>query len=750
MATIGPRNPAVNPQLNGILASVPMPAVVNAYPNRVSVGATPGNGFVVDSNLSGTANGNVAIGGGGSVTAPEVGAQPAAPTAANAAGSTTPAANNVGNPVGDDTALPAVASVETLPLPDGAAAAAAATPAAAAAADAATTKPTSTGSPLAKSISGFGRANLDAPMRASIGGASFGFPSFKASAKKDTAPAIKWGPGWKKVQKDGLWYMQHSNGVRAVPATEYRITPAVKGKVQTIRVANGWGKKFPDGSILVVDRAAGPYVLDAKGNKKKIGLGTQTIGGVKVRIFEAAVVRTIDKNGKVDVFDSRGTKSTGTTRWTDAAVGTADAGASTVTAGGKTASGGGATTSSPTSADMVKNIDQITEVARGLVSEIRSGNVDPSRLASLQAQLATLPAAILQAAGAAGTITSTGSNAAATGGGAAATETPTPAPPTAGVDANAATKELAAGASVKLDSSVIPSDLKGMQARFGQLPDDLQTAVARAYGSNQGSKAFAADRLLAFDADGTVRVVASGTVYTRHQEQIRGAGPGEDPVMTMRPNRQPNSAAAHAAKPAKAMKTPTVTAHAASTRPHVSGGGAAAATTSSTTAKPRSISLFAAGAQVRHEDFGGLDGTYTWKTLPAKAKSVILSLLRSGSDLPAAKAYASRNGTGWAFDPNATITLEAGYASFPKGMKITRGGSAASAAAPTVAPVAGGTAAPAPAPAPAAAPSSQSGAHDATHPPVGPGSVGSGSAAAAPPMPNMPGMGNNTGSVGNA
>src|SRR5690606_21868473 len=136
---------------------------------------------------------------------------------------------------------------------------------------------------------------------------------------------------------------------------------------------------------------------------------------------------------------------------------------------------------------------------------------------------------ILQAAGAAGTMSTDGILAArhadhehdattttttetapppgatvgnATGGGDATT------PPTAGVDANASTKHVKAGEQLKLDIT-IPSELVGKQARFAQLPTELQEALAAALGSNQGAAAMTADRLVAFGKDGTATIVES-------------------------------------------------------------------------------------------------------------------------------------------------------------------------------------------------------------------------------------------------
>lgn len=802
MATIDPRI-STNPQLAGILTTTPMPVVVRnpsvpmyalaggyggGYGSFTSIGVTPAlaggtaGGIagavsrpVVNSGNAVAGGGQIVVGSGTAATAatPANGAQPASPTAGTTAVGTAASGAAAGT-TGAATTAATTASSSTPST---------------AATTVASTEPT--GSSLASAVSGFGKANRSEPIKAEVDGASFGFPSFKASAKSTDAPAIKWGPGWKKVEKDGMWYMQHSNGVRAVPAVEWRITPRPADKVQTIKVTNGWGKRFPNGSVLVFDRKEGAYLLDPKGNKKKMSKGNHVIDGVKVRIFEASVVRTIDKDGKVDVFDSRGNRSTGTTRWNNAAAvgnaaagasmggGKGDAAASASDGGGKTEAGGAPSKGSAVGAGgavagVGTDIQAATELAREIIGEIQSGNVDPARLQSLVAQLSKIPSGILQAAGAAGTMTSDGttttavagasgsgdaappaagtsdsgtgagsgsagqstSGTTATGGG-GTTTTPTP-----GNDANATSKELAAGTAVKLDPSSIPADLKGKQARFAQLAPEVQDAVAKAFGSDQGAGAFKPDRLVAFNDDGTVRVVDSGIVFLRHQVQVRGAGPGEDMVMTMKPGRQPGSGSVKSTTTSGTLVAGGGTAGASSAHAgHAAGSassaaaagaasGAAAATGGGGTSAANKIELFKAGGEVRHEDFGGLDGTYTWKSLPKDARAVILSLLRSGSTDPAAQAFASRTGGGWVLDPNAVIVLGAGFATFPNGLAMARGEDAALLTPPVGIP----------------SPTAQPEAHDATRPPVAGGGAAAGGTAGTPPA----GGGNTGGSPGTA
>lgn len=746
MASINPSTPSTNQQLAGINNTVPMPrgpapTLADGSPfslspnNSLSLGGSSGNGFVITAGTTpvpqaaSTVNaGSIAVGGG---TTPANGAQPAAPgtTAATAATTAT---------------TPTTASTETTSTP-------------------ATTPVTH---------EGFGRADKNATMRVDVGGAGFSFPSFNSTRKSLEAPKVSWDPSWKRVEKDGMWYMEAPNGVKAIPAVEYRITPSPADKVQSVKVANGWGKKFPDGTILVFDRTEGAYRLDAKGNKHKVELGMHTFGGVKVRVFEASVVRTLDASGKVEVFDSRGNASKGSTRGRlAAALGAANAGAS-ISGGGKTDSGpstqaggkpgmlvGGGSKVTP--AKLTADVQHLTSVARGILDEVRSGNVDPARLAELQAQLNELPSGILQAAGAAGTMTSDGTAAApgtlvggvngagtststsagsssgsdtvrppgavtASGGGASGA-------PVAGVDANATSKKLPAGSKGKVDIT-LPADLHGKQARFAQLPAEVQVAVAKAFGSNQGSAAFNADQLVAFSASGEVTLVEGGTVYLKHQAQVRGAGPGEDLAMTVRPGRQPG-APRPSASVSGGGNTTTNTTSASSTHGgnHGSHGvgmprpaGNVVTVGGGATNRANRIELFKPGTEARHVDLGGINGSFTWRTLPAKAKAAILDFLRTETGDPAAKAFASRTGTGWNFDPNAVIVVEAGFAQFVGGLSMTR---TAAMRTPTP-PVSGGGA------------SSQPIGHDATRPPVsGGGGIGAVSPTAPPPTPavNDPG-----------
>ncbi|MCW2922333.1 MAG: hypothetical protein JWL76_2207 [Thermoleophilia bacterium] len=808
---INTNSPSSNPQLAAILATTPTIAPTpRPATSQIVGGVDPmtGAAFTVPTTnpttpppagQSGT--GTLVVGGG---STPANGAQPAGPAAAPSVASLT------------TTIVPTTTTPITTPV---------------------TTTSTISGSGEAGATptieaSGFGKAERSQPMNVSIDGATFGFPSFNESAKSTAAPAIAWGPGWTKVEKDGMWFMEHTNGMKAIPAVEYRVTPNPAEKVSTVKVANGWGKKFPDGTILVFDRKEGPYRLDPQGNKHKVEPGTHTFGGVKVRVFEASVVRTLDKNGAVNVFDSRGNRSEGSKRGRlAAALGSANAGAS-ISGGGKTSSnpvtasgpstesggpskGGGpggkdgtlvSAGGAVTTAQMTQNVQRLTEVARGLVAQIQSGNVDGAKLADLQAQLNALPSGILQAAGAAGTITSDGrglrhggeDHAATPAAGAAATpatgattpaptagspspsttngQPPTPpssttgvagtgsptgttvgnppasgtsgtnansttgggASPVAGVDANATTKTLAAGAKAKVEGT-IPTELQGKQARFAQLPDALQAAVAKAFGSDQGAAAFKADQLVAFNASGEVTLVEGGTVYTKHQAQIRGAGPGEEIALTVRPGRQPGSVGR-----TNATLSP---------RPTVQGGGATGTTKTSSssshshtskatpsvptvagvkvsgggsTASNR-ITLFPTGGETRDVAFGGMNGSFTWTTLPATAKQAIMAQL-SDPSTPAGKAFASRTGSGWTIDPGSIIVLDAGYASFMNGLALHRAATSRPTSQPSLPTIAGG------------GPSSNPIGHNATRPPVsGGGGVGAVRPGTPPPAPAVTG-----------
>lgn len=700
MASINP-TPPPNPQLAGITSRVPMPPVNGTLGdgtpfslepgNALTLGGNADNGFVVTANAG---NAAAATGGGGT---PGAGAQPAAPAS-------TPAA-----------ARPAAAAAPVT----------AATPVT-------TTRVPAGGKATKVEATGFGRGNKNAIQRVKTGGASFSFPSFNSTRTKNTAPAITWGPQWKRVEKNGLWYMQAPNGTKAIPAVEYRITPKPADKVEGIKMPNGYGKKFPDGTIVVFDRNEGAYRLDPKGNKHPLPLGNHVFGGVRVRIFEASVVRTLDPAGNVQVFDSRGNASAGTRRGRmSSAIGGANAGAQISGGGpkpgkpdvgpggkpGKLVGGGG----DLTEAQLTQNVQHLTGVARGLLAQIRSGNVDPAKLAELQAQLKELPAGILQAAGAAGTMTNhlappgtppgttvggvsgSGTSPATTSGGGVTA-------PTAGRDANPTRRKLAAGTSVAFPGT-IPADLVGKQARFAQLPAAVQESIAKAFGSDQGAGAFKPDRMVAFSKAGKVSVVEGGDVYLKHQSQIRGAGPGEDLAMTMRPNRQPGSAQRATGQTRRPVTParPTVAGGGGNGGGHVGHAHGAGATGNATGARRNRIQLFKPGGEMRHLNLGGINGSFTWKSLPPKGRAAILDFLRTASGDPAAKAFASRTGTGWTIDPDATIVVDAGFATFMDGLQLTRRSSPAprpSVPVPTRPVVAGG------------GPTSQPVGHDATRPPV--------------------------------
>jgi hypothetical protein len=334
-----------------------------------------------------------------------------------------------------------------------------------------------------------------------------------------------------------------------------------------------------------------------------------------------------------------------------------------------------------------------------------------------------------------------GNSGSTTGGGSA---------PTAGVDANATTKTLAAGAKAKVEGS-IPSEFHGKQARFAQLPEALQQQVAKAFGSDQGAAALKADQLVAFNANGEVSLVEGGTVYTKHQAQVRGAGPGEELALTVRPGRQPGSTGRTNAnlspRPSVQGGGSTVGStgassthggnaaghtHANKTMPTVPGIAGSSAVGGGGTANANRITLFAPGSETRDVKFGGLNGSYTWASLPATARQALMAQLQDPSTA-AGKAFASRTGSGWQVDPGAIIVLDAGFASFVNGLALQKVATPAASAAttrPTVgAPVAGG------------GPSSTPVGHDATRrpPASGGGGVGTVRPGTPPPAPAMSG-----------
>ena len=832
MASIPPTSPSANAQLNGIVNTVPQPR----GPAATFGGATP---FTLEPHVALTLGGagtppftitagdatGVAGGGG----APAAGAQPPAPGAAPAAtppagaaaapapaAPTTPApliaalGLSPGTPLPDANAAPVTVGTPAAgAAPVGGAAAAGTTPVPGAAAVAAGTDGARPGSkPVSKAVavSGFGKAQRAKKIKASVNGATFSFPSFKATSKQLAAPKPTWGPGWKRVEKDGLWYMQHANGTKAVPAVEWRVTPQPLEKAQMVKVANGWGKKFPDGSLLIFDKKEGPYTLDPSGAKHAIKPGTHTIGGVKVRIFEATVVRTLETSGAVSVFDSRGNHGAGTPRGraTGALVsagggvdqlGNAPGKDASTQAGGAPAKGGGSIDGAPPAKGggatgspeaMAARVQELTGVARKLLDQVRSGSLDPAALQSLQAQLSQLPAGILQAAGAAGTMTGdastilpagTSSVAGASGAGTTGTTAPgttapgTTAPgatvaavsgagvgastPVANRDAQAdAVKTLAAGATATVTGG-LPAEFTGKQARFGQLPEDVQVKIATAFGSDQGTKALEADTMVAIGSAGAVSLPDGATLFAKHVALIRGAGPGEDLALTMRPTRQPGSTGTFASAAAMGGGASSATGDRPTSAPRpggsvkkqpkktatavAAGGGAthahgAHAMSSTAATAKRKIQVFAPGSSLKAAGLAGIEGSFTWKTLPAAGRTAISDWLAANPNSGPAKAFASRTGSGWSIDPAAVIVLGAGTASFLQGLAVVRAQAKAAPAVQAVRPVTGGGA-PTVAPAPAgSSASAQPVGHDATRPPAAGGPVPS-SPGTAPPAP---------------
>jgi hypothetical protein len=323
------------------------------------------------------------------------------------------------------------------------------------------------------------------------------------------------------------------------------------------------------------------------------------------------------------------------------------------------------------------------------------------------------------------------------GGGAAGTTTGTP---VAGVNANETVKQLAAGAKAKLTGAV-PQDLVGMQARFGQLSESMQAAVATAFGSDQGPKAFEADAQIAFSATGEATVVEGARVFTAKQVQIRGAGPGEDLDMTMRPVRQPGTPGKMTTSGGAggAISTPTVGGGTGSVtalgNDRAAAGGVGASANAAApigvagggaTSSMARIKLFPAGGSLKSPALAGIEGSFTWKSLPTAARTAIQSWLTSNPSSSAGAALASRTGVGWNFDPDAAIVIGGGA--------VTGGGAAAPA---------GGAPAPAGArPAAGTGPTTTPVGHDATKPPVtGGGGTGATPPATAPPTPAIGGGG---------
>lgn len=667
MASINPNAPATtSAQYNAIASTVPMPTA-----NAVTTTAT-GTPF------SFGADGTATIGGstGPAFTVTQPGAATA--TAASGAGAIT---------VGGGGTTPAPGAQPAAP---GSAAAAATTTTTAAGAPSKTTSGSgATETRLATAVSGFGKAERGETMKVSVGeGASFSFPAFNTSNKRNAAPEISWGDGWKKVQKDGLWYMEHTNGSKAVPALEYRMNTNPPGKVKTVKVANGWGKKFPDGTILVFDRNEGPYRLDPKGNKHEVELGTLKIGGIKVRVFEAAVVRTLEPNGKVTVFDSRGNTFAGTDRGRlSDVVSNANAGAS-ATGGGKTEAGGppGKTVGSGPTVDEAALATQIraaTEIARGLLEQVQGGKVDSAKLAELQAKLDALPAGIRQAMGAGAMVSTESQLTSVVEAGDAATATPPPpgstvagsgggatTPPVAGRDANATTKKIGAGTKLSI-AKELTSDLHGTQKRFGQLPGSVQEAIAEALGSTEGPAALAADQMVAIDHSGSITLVGGATAHLRRERRITGAGPGMDVAETIRPGRQPGG---RQGEPLGTAKSGTVStgggtsgtnhSHAHDTVPTAPGASDTILVGDQTPSMQRAA-ILKPGATVQLEALRNYNGPYTWATLPKAARDLIMASQAYTAGFGAATGELQAAGE---VDGNALVMIDGGTATFVGGL----------------------------------------------------------------------------------
>ena len=759
MASINPTNAPATPPLDAARTSIPLPrAIAASTPNALpfelptsvtSFGGNDGGGYSI---LDGT----TVIGGGGTTPAP--GAQPASPNAAaanaaagaNATGATA-AANGAAAPAAGATSPFANDATlgSTVPQPvasaivdaNGALVSGTATPTAA---NSSPNAADATGAATAAATSGFGKAERSKKMVAGVGDATFSFPSFNASAKSTAAPAITWGAGWTKVEKNGMYYMQHTNGTKAIPAVEYRITPTPADKVQTIKVANGWGKKLPDGTVIVFDRDKGPYRLDPKGAKHALPFGTQTFGGVKIRVFEATVVRTLEPNGAVTVFDSRGNTKAGTRRTSGGggllgASAGASGGGGSVTQSDGTTVGGGSTT-----AQLTSQVEKITAAARALLAQVNGGTMDAAAFAQLQAQLAALPAGLTAALAGNGTLVASTETAPATSGGGSVDQTAVGGasgggaagmPPTPGVDANAAVRMMVQPETKQITGSV-PADVAGKRMRFGQLAPELQESVAKAFGSTEGGAAFDPDVELTVSASGSVTVHTPMTpIHLRHVNQVTGGGPGDDLAMTMRPGRQPGRKPASQELAAAlggggttvgggGPSAPTPTAPTVPTVPGLPPTTPAPGSAALPAPTATKLPLFTAGQQIGSQGLGAFSGSFTWKSLPAAARTIILDYIRSHPESAAGRAFAARSAGTWAVDPNTKITLGAGFATFPDGLALHR-----------AATTGGGGATPTQAPsAPTPGGGSMPGMH---HPPSNTG----GPVPTAPPTPTIPGAG---------
>lgn len=216
------------------------------------------------------------------------------------------------------------------------------------------------------------------PIVIGIGSASFSFPSLDKSNKSVNAPKVTFGPAWKAEGK----YMVHPNGTKAYPGVQNRISLPV-GKGQPVTTPHGKGHKLPDGSVVGIDKAGKPFLLHKDGHLEPLDKGVHTIGGMKIRVFEAATVNVVTPDGRFMRYDSRGNVRLGR----GAAARALDAGA---------AMGGGPVAATTAPKTREEFLQQQLAIAKELLGKLQNGTATEADVAQIQMLLQGLPPAISQ------------------------------------------------------------------------------------------------------------------------------------------------------------------------------------------------------------------------------------------------------------------------------------------------------------------------------------------------------------------
>jgi hypothetical protein len=150
------------------------------------------------------------------------------------------------------------------------------------------------------------------------------------------------------------------------------------GKTKRVDTKYGPGHQLKNGEIVGIGRDGKPFHIDKGGQKHSIGFGNHTIGGQKIRLFEAATVHVVTPDGRMMRYDSRGNVRMGRS----AAERAAAAAAASVTGGGgttapapgapTTASKGGPDSSDPaaTQKASLENLKKMVEQLQSLLAQL--------------------------------------------------------------------------------------------------------------------------------------------------------------------------------------------------------------------------------------------------------------------------------------------------------------------------------------------------------------------------------------------